>query len=130
VSIDQLLYEWRVAQHHVVAPQHRERLVPNDLLGQQHRMPVAERRALTHDDEPGHLGRPSSFLQQLVFPARLEAILELEETIEVVLNSALGRRGNQHNFLDAGGDGTLDDVLNDRFVDDRQHLLGHCLGSR
>ena len=61
-------------------------------------------------------------------PLRLEQVLELEAVVEVVLDGALLAAGHDDDLLDAGRDGLLDRVLDDRLVDERQHLLRLRLG--
>ena len=57
-------------------------------------------------------------------------LLELEVAVEVVLERSLAAAGDEQDVLEAGGHGLLDDVLDGRLVDDRQHLLGRRLGGR
>jgi hypothetical protein len=130
VRLHQLTNEGRIAEHDVVAPQHHEWLIADHFLCQQHGMPVAQGRALADHDELGHLGGPPCRFEQVVLACRFEAVLQLEEAVEVVLDGALGRGGDQHHLLDARLDGALDDVLDHWLVDDRQHLFRHRLGGR
>jgi hypothetical protein len=58
----------------------------------------------------------------------LEQPLELVRGVEVVLDRPLLARGDDDDLLDAGRDGLLDGVLDDRLVDERQHLLRLRLG--
>ena len=58
----------------------------------------------------------------------LEQVLELVVEVEVVLDRALLRRGDDDDLLDPRGDRFLDAVLDDRLVDEGQHLLGLRLG--
>ena len=48
----------------------------------------------------------------------------------MVLDRALGAAGDEKELLDAGGLRLLDRILDQRLVDDRQHLLWHRLGRR
>jgi hypothetical protein len=57
-------------------------------------------------------------------------VLELEGEVEVVLDRALLAGGDDDHLFDAGRDGLLDRVLDDRLVDQGQHLLGLRLGRR
>ena len=54
--------------------------------------------------------------------------LELELAVEMVLDDALVAPGDEDEMLDAGLARLVDHVLDQRPVDDRQHLLGHGLG--
>jgi hypothetical protein len=57
-------------------------------------------------------------------------VLELVGRVEVVLDRPLLAAGHDDDLLDAGADRLLDGVLDDRLVDERQHLLGRRLGRR
>ena len=50
--------------------------------------------------------------------------------VEMVLDDALVAAGDEDEMLDPGGARLVHHVLDDRPVDDRQHLLGHGLGRR
>ena len=63
-------------------------------------------------------------------PAHREGMLELELLVEMVLDDALVAPGDEDEMLDPGLAGLVDGVLDQRPVDDRQHLLGHGLGGR
>ena len=65
----------------------------------------------------------SSFL-----PRALEKRLELDRDVEVILDGVLAAAGDEDDVVDAGGDRFLDAVLNDRLVDERQHLFRLRLG--
>ena len=54
--------------------------------------------------------------------------LELELAVEMVLDHALVAAGDEDEMLDAGLARLVDDVLDQRPVDDRQHFLRHGLG--
>jgi hypothetical protein len=58
----------------------------------------------------------------------LERYLELEGHVEVVLDRPLVAAGDEDHLAHAGGIGLLDGVLDQRLVDDGQHLLGLRLG--
>src|SRR5690606_2040212 len=49
-------------------------------------------------------------------------------TIEVVFQRSFPTTGDHEDVTKSGGDGLFDDVLDRRFVDDRQHLLRRRLG--
>ena len=48
----------------------------------------------------------------------------------MIFDGVLAAAGDEDDVLDAGRDGLLDAVLDDRLVDERQHLLGLRLGGR
>ena len=53
---------------------------------------------------------------------------QLELAIEMILDDAFVAPGDEDEMLDAGLAGLVDDVLDQRPVDHRQHLLRHRLG--
>jgi hypothetical protein len=55
---------------------------------------------------------------------------ELVGLVEVVLDRTLVAAGDEHHVGDACGGRLLHRVLDQRLVDDRQHLLGARLGDR
>src|SRR5438874_12319043 len=46
----------------------------------------------------------------------------------MILDDALVAPGHEDEMLDAGLAGLVDHMLDQRAIDHRQHLLGHCLG--
>ena len=66
--------------------------------------------------------------QQIRLAAGLEERLELDRDVEVVLDGVLAAPGDEDDVVDARGDRFLDAVLDDRLVDEREHLLGLGLG--
>src|SRR5712692_3613801 len=70
-----------------------------------------------------------SYLAQLFFFAAFaEHALEFERNIEVIFDGALAAAGDDNHRLDPCCDAFLDDVLNQRSVDHRQHLLRRRFG--
>src|SRR5215470_18580560 len=81
-------------------------------------------------DLPG-LGQPRFELLECVLLATLpQRGFELERAIEMIIDSALSPARDKEELLYAGRLGLFDRVMNERLVDDRQHLLGHRLGRR
>ena len=79
---------------------------------------------------PG-LGEPGIELVEQVGLATLTQIgLELDSTVEMIVDRALSSACNKEKLLDTCRFGFLDSVMNERLVDNRQHLLGHRLGRR
>ena len=66
-----------------------------------------------------HLGRLAALAQRRV---------ELELAVEMILDHALVAAGDEDEVLDAGLARLVDHVLDQRPVDDGQHLLRHRLG--
>ncbi len=60
--------------------------------------------------------------------AGLQRVHQLVGIVEMVLDRALAAAGDEDQFLDPGGAGLFDGVLDQRLVDDGQHFLRHRLG--
>ena len=48
----------------------------------------------------------------------------------MVFNGVLGRMGNQEDFFDPGSHNLVDNVLNHRLIDDRQHFFRNRICGR
>src|SRR5258705_2496558 len=115
--------------HELVGQQQRERLVAHELARAPHRMAKSERLLLTREARrpgPGQVVRQEI---EIVLPLALaQRHLELELTVEMILDDAPVASGDEDEMLDAGLPRLVNDVLDHRPVDDRQHFLGHGLG--
>jgi hypothetical protein len=109
---------------------HEERLVADGSLRAEHRMPKPERHALPHEDA-GRLRRDdvAHEPEHVVLAGLGELSLELRVRVEMILNRPLRRARDENQALGPRVESLFDGVLNQRFVDDRQHLLGRRLGS-
>ena len=130
VGVDQLADARPVADDHVVGQDHRERLVADQVLGHQHRVAEAELLLLADVGDLGEVADRPDLAEHLDVALLLEQVLELVGEVEVVLDRPLLAGGDDDDLLDPGGDGLLDRVLDDRLVDQRQHLLRLRLGGR
>ena len=120
-----------VGQNQVVRQQDGERIVTDEGTGAPDRVAEAERVLLAHRHH-----RPRLDLDCLEQGQRLALVpisqrrFELERNIEMFDDGGLAAAGDQAELVDPGGTRFLDRVLDQRLVDDRQHLLGHRLGGR
>ena len=92
-------------------------------------MAEAERRLLTREARRAlgqHVGRQGVDL--LLLAALSERVVEFVGDVEMVLDDALVAPGDEDELFDARRPRFVDDVLQDRPVDDRQHLLGDRFG--
>ncbi len=62
--------------------------------------------------------------------ARSQCRIKLEHAVEMILDHALVAPSDENKMLDTGRPGLVDDVLQHRPVDDRQHLLRDSFGRR
>jgi len=66
-----------------------------------------------------------------VLTALAQQVLERTVGLEVVQQLGLAGRGNDEGVVDLlGVERLLDDILDDRLVENRQHLFGRALGAR
>ena len=127
--LDHLRHHGRLAVQQVVREDHGERVVADQLLRAQHRVAEAERFGLTHVEavDMARLDAAHEF-EQLLLAARFEFGFDLVGLVEVVFDRALAAARDEDHFGDAGRHRFFDRVLDQRLVDDRQHLLRACLG--
>ncbi len=93
-------------------------------------MPQPERRLLAHVGNPGEIGDRTHLSEQIGLAPLFEHPFQLEGRVEMVLDGVLAPAGHDDDALQPRGPGLLDDVLDERPVDQRQHLLGLRLGGR
>ena len=131
IGLDHLARQGVVADHQIVGEQHRERLVADQRARAPDGVAETERGLLPRiGDLPG-LGQPRFELGEQIGLAALEQRgFELEGAVEMIVDRALAAARDKEELLDAGRLGLLDGIMNERLVDDRQHLLGHRLGRR
>jgi len=115
-------------EHHVVGEEHGKRLVPDQLLGHQHRVAEPELLLLVDECDRADLGDAADRPQHLDVAALLEPALEGRMRVEVLLDGAPAAGDDDDDLLDSRGDRLLDRVLDDRSVDQWDHLLGDGLG--
>ena len=127
-DVDHLLDRRRIGIDHIVAEDDGERLVADQLARDQHGVAEPERLALPDVGEVDHVGDLADLVELFALAARFEERLELDRDVEVIFDRVLAAAGDQDDVVDAGRDGFLDAVLNDRLVDERQHLFGLRFG--
>ena len=132
VRVDQLARDGLATrvEHDVVAEQHRERLVADEILGNQDGMPQPELLTLMDEGDGPDLADPADRPQHVDVAALLQPALERGVRVEVILDRAAAGGDDDDDLVDPGGDGFLHGVLDDRPVDERHDLLGDRLGGR
>jgi hypothetical protein len=125
-----LAADGRVSAGEVVAPEHGERLVTDHLAGAEHGMAVPQRLTLADEDEARHFGDCSDSGYIRLFASLGQPLLELKRVVEVILDRPFRATRDDDDLFDAGLDCLLDDQLNHRHIDDREHLLWQRLGRR
>ena len=89
---------------------------------------AGERFALADIREVDHVGDLADLFELLAFAARLEKRFELHRHVKMVFDRVLAAPGHEQDVVDARGHRFFDAVLNDRLIDDRQHLFWLRLG--
>src|SRR5215475_9254804 len=93
-------------------------------------MAKAERFALTHIREVYEVRDLADLGELLALASSLEEGLEFDRHVKVILDRVLSAAGDQDDVRDARADRFFDAVLDDRLVDQREHLFGLGLGRR
>ncbi len=128
---DHLFEHRRFSVEQIVSEDHGERLVTDDPLSAQHRVTEPQRLGLTHVEEIDMAGFDALHqVEQCLLAACLQLRLNLIGLIEVILDSALATARDKDHFGHTRCDGFFDSVLDQWFIDDRQHLFGACLCCR
>src|SRR5207302_8044702 len=131
VDIDHLLEAGGLAEDDVVGEEHGKRLVADEIARAPNRVAEAKGPLLARVADLARLGDPREERGELtVLAAVAERRLELEGMIEMIFERGFRATGHEDEFLDAGSARLLDRVLDQRLVDDREHLLRNGLGRR
>ena len=89
VGVDELADDRSLADAHVVGQDHRERLMADEVLGHQHRVPEPELLLLADVRQLGEVADGADLAELLDLALLLEQVLELVVEVEVVLDRAL-----------------------------------------
>ena len=115
--------------HQHVGQKERERLVADQFARAPDRVAEPERLLLAGEAGRARLGQiVTQHVERLLLLALEQRHLQLELAVEMILDDALVAPGDEDEMLDAGLARFVDDVLDQRPVDHRQHFLGHGLG--
>ena len=130
INICQLFQGTRPGIHDHIGQQDGERLVADNVTGAPDGVTEAERLHLAGE---AHLAGACQFgvhhLQDIGLALGQQLGFQLDLVIEIVLDGALGAPGHEDDMLNPGLTGFLDDIAEDRPVDDVQQLLGRGLGA-
>ena len=91
-------------------------------------MTKAERLFLTHIGDMDQVRNLTHDLEQIRLPPLLQHFLELIADIEMVLDRLFTAPSHDDDLIAASRDSLLDSVLDNRFVDQRQHFFRLRLG--
>ena len=114
-----------------VRQQQRERLAADQLARAPDRVPETKRLLLAGEARrPGLRQVLPEEIERFVLLPLQQGHLQLELPVEMVFDDRLVAAGDEDEMLDAGLARFVDDMLDQRPVDDRQHLFRHGLGGR
>ena len=117
--------------HHHVGQKQREGFAADQVSRAPHGMAEAERFLLAGEAHGARTGGLiGQFLDDVVLAATRQRVFEFILPVEVIFDHALVAAGHEDEMFDAGFTGLVDHQLNDRTIDDGQHLLGHRPGRR
>src|SRR2546427_12909210 len=94
--------DWRI--EHLIAEDHGEGFVPDEVLGAEDRVPQTPGVPLADITKICQLRNPADFVEYLLFSAFFEILFQLEGHVEVVFNGPLTPARDDHEVLDAGTD--------------------------
>ncbi|MNP37310.1 hypothetical protein D3C76_1307520 [compost metagenome] len=128
ILLNQLLRARHFGYDNVIAKQHGKGLIANKIPGTPNCMPQSQGFLLPYVVNINVGGFPDFFQQtQLAFLQQI--VLQFKRTIEMILNCTLPFASYDNNIFNTGSYCFLHNVLNSRFVYDREHLFRHCLCS-
>ena len=129
VEFDHVLQAAAARHGDHVGQEQREGLFADEFARAPYGMAEAQRLLL-----PGKAGLTGQRLQALqlrqlvVFAALRQRVVQFELNVEMVFDDRLVAAGHEDEMLYAGFPRLVDDVLDDRSVDDRQHFFRDRLG--
>ena len=129
-GFDHLLHAGDGGVDDVVGEQDGEGFVADELFGHEDGVAEAEGLGLAGVGDLRELRDGTGDLQEggLVFCC--EGGFELGAAVEVVFHGGFAAAGDDDDLGAAGADGLFDAVLDQRLVDETEHLFGHGLGGR
>ncbi len=129
IELDHTLHAALFRTHHHVGQKQRKRFVTDNLACTPDGMAETERFLLAREACRACLGQQAVQQRQLgILVSLTKGMLKLELDVEIVFDDMLAAAGHEHEMLDACLHRLIDDVLDNRLVDDGQHLLRHRLG--
>ena len=117
--------------HQHVGQQQRERLVADQFARAPHGVAEPERLLLPGEARrAGHRQILIEIFERLVLLPIAQRHFQFELAVEMILDDAFVAAGDEDEMLDAGRARLVDDMLDQRPVDHRQHFLRHGFGGR
>jgi hypothetical protein len=108
--------------------QNGEGFVANEVARNEHGMAETEGLFLARVADLHHIADAANHFRQILFSSLFEKTLEHRSVVKMILDGVLAFSGDDDDVLDAGGDAFFGDILNLRFVNDREHFFWLSLG--
>ncbi len=93
-------------------------------------MPKSQRFFLPRIAEVHHIADGAHHFDLLGLSLALQKSLQLGRIVEMIFDGVLASPCNDNDVLDPRGHAFLDDILNQRLIDDGKHLFGLRFGGR
>src|SRR3972149_10644005 len=122
-DVQHLLNARDLAVDEIVSQQYREGLFSNQVFGDSYRMSQSLGLLLPHIANVNEIGDGSDPRQLLLLAAVFEKAFELEGNIEMILDGRLTAAGHDDDVLAPGGHRLLHHVLDERLVNQGEHIL-------
>ena len=130
VDINQLFGGRIFSGNQHVAQQNRKRLVADQILCHQHRVPEPERLLLPRVTHLHHVADTPNHGRLFLLPSFFQEALEHGRMVEVIFDRILSLARHDDDVFDSRGNALFHDVLDLRFVHHRQHFFGLRFGGR
>ena len=130
VDMDQLRERRDGRVDNFIAEDDGKRFVADQMLGAEHGMTEAERDGLTDVTKVRQGGDMAHLTQELALARSFEIFFEFDRAIEVVFDGPFPAAGDDDDVFNSGCDGFFDDILDQGFVDQGEHLFRRCFRGR
>src|SRR5207249_7472469 len=110
---------------HLIAKDHCERFVPDEVLGAEDRVPQTPGVPLADITKICQLRNPADLVEQLLFSASFKVLFQLEGHVEVVFNGPFPPARDDDDVLNAGVDRFLDRILDQGLIYQRKRSEEH-----
>ncbi len=128
VGVHKLSSDGNARLEKIVTPTQHKRFITDDFFSHQDRVAIPQRFILPDENKFCQLGNAVNLFQLFQFIFFLEHLFKFTRIIEMVFDRPLIPTGHENNLLNSGGDHLLDNVLDDRLIDNGEHFfrLGDC----
>ena len=123
VGMNELREAWHGGVDDFVAENDGKGFVADQPLGAEDRMAESQSFRLPDVTEVRKGGDVPHLAQELRFAAALEVFFQFDGAVEMVFDRAFPASCDDDNVFDAGGDRFFHCILNERFIDQRQHFF-------